>query len=147
MAPRRRLRWKSERSTLATAACLCWLLSPAFAADSSGPKPGESTEETARASEAPPAAPTSATTATVSATAQREDLNLLGVTDANSGESRRNENVQFNPVDNNALRELNSRVGITATIVEQFKVDRSYFRKRVRPPGTGAAPPGGLQIL
>jgi hypothetical protein len=42
---------------------------------------------------------------------QRTQLNLLGQTDTSSGESRRNENVQFNLIDNNSLRELNLRVG------------------------------------
>lgn len=35
---------------------------------------------------------------------KRTELNLLGKTDTASGESRRNENVQFNLVDNNAHR-------------------------------------------
>src|SRR5262245_58402419 len=47
---------------------------------------------------------------------KRVEMNLLGKTDAASGESRRNENVQFNLVDNNSLKELNVRLGTTATI-------------------------------
>src|SRR5262245_28055212 len=43
--------------------------------------------------------------------AKRIELNLLGKTDAAAGESRRNENIQFNLVDNNALKELNIRLG------------------------------------
>ena len=35
-------------------------------------------------------------------TSDRTALNLLGRTDTDSGESRRNENVQFDPIDNNA---------------------------------------------
>ncbi len=58
---------------------------------------------------------------------QRTDLNLLGKTDTGSGESRRNENVQFNPIDNNALKELNVRMGTTATLVQEFQADRGYF--------------------
>ena len=58
---------------------------------------------------------------------QRANLNLLGQTDTRSGESRRNENVQFNLVDNNALKEMNIRLGATATIVEALQVDRGYF--------------------
>jgi hypothetical protein len=58
---------------------------------------------------------------------QRARLNLLGQTDAQSGESRRNENVQFNLVDNNLLRELNTRLGTTATIIQEFRPDRGYF--------------------
>ncbi len=58
---------------------------------------------------------------------RRIELNLLGKTDTNSGESRRNENIQFNLVDNNALKELNVRLGTTATIVQEFRVSSSYF--------------------
>jgi hypothetical protein len=56
----------------------------------------------------------------------RTQLNLLGQTDAASGESRRNENVQFNLIDNNALKELNQRMGVTATFVV-FEPNRNYF--------------------
>jgi len=58
---------------------------------------------------------------------KRIEMNLLGAADTEGGESRRNENVQFNLVDNNALKELNLRVGTTATLVPEFKADRSYF--------------------
>ena len=58
---------------------------------------------------------------------QRTQLNLLGQTDTNSGESRRNENVQFNLIDNNVLRELNLRVGTTATIIAEFNATRNFF--------------------
>ena len=54
-------------------------------------------------------------------------MNLLGRTRTNSGESRRNENVQFNLIDNNALKEMNVRVGITATLFDEFRADRTYF--------------------
>jgi hypothetical protein len=57
----------------------------------------------------------------------RTQLNLLGQTDTQSGESRRNENVQFNLIDSNTLRELNTRLGATATVVEAFLADRGYF--------------------
>ena len=67
-----------------------------------------------------PAAPPAAAT-------PRADLNLLGRTRTNAGESRRNENVQFNLIDNNAQKEMNGRLGITATVVEEFRADRSYF--------------------
>lgn len=59
--------------------------------------------------------------------AERTELNLLGQTDTASGESRRNENVKFNPIDNNALREVNVRIGTTATLVEEFEPQRTYF--------------------
>ena len=59
--------------------------------------------------------------------ADREELNLLGQTDTESGESRRNENVRINLIDNNVLKELNQRIGASATIVESFEVDKEYF--------------------
>ena len=69
---------------------------------------------------------------------QRIQLNLLGQTDIQSGESRRNENLQFNLIDTNTVRELNLRVGATATLFNQFRPDRSYFGSEYgRPP----APP------
>jgi len=58
---------------------------------------------------------------------KRVELNLLGKEDTAKGESRRNENIQFNLVDNNALKELNVRLGATATLVQEFRVDRGYF--------------------
>ncbi len=58
---------------------------------------------------------------------KRVELNILGTTDAAAGESRRNENIQFNLVDNNALKELNVRLGTTATIQREFLPERNYF--------------------
>lgn len=72
--------------------------------------------------ETPPAAPAEET-----AGAGRAGANLLGQTDTAKGEARRNENVQINLVDTNAARELNVRVGATATIIEEFRPDRGYF--------------------
>ncbi len=57
----------------------------------------------------------------------RTQLNLLGQTDSKSGESRRNENVQFNLIDNNALKEINQRLGISATFVQEFAPEKNYF--------------------
>jgi len=57
---------------------------------------------------------------------KRIELNLLGRTNTTGGESRRNENIHFNLVDNNALKELNVRLGTTATILE-FHPERGYF--------------------
>ncbi len=77
---------------------------------------------------------------------ERTQINLLGQTDTNSGESRRNENVQFNLVDNNALKELNVRLGATATIINEFEVDRRYFGSEF---GASVQPPvhaPGLRI-
>ena len=58
---------------------------------------------------------------------KRTELNLLGVTDSAAGESRRNENVQFNLIDNNALKYLNIRLGTNATIITEFQPERKYF--------------------
>src|SRR5579859_7537401 len=58
---------------------------------------------------------------------QRTEINLLGKVDTQSGESRRNENVQFNLIDNNTRKELNTRLGTSATIVDEFHPDRNYF--------------------
>ena len=58
---------------------------------------------------------------------KRSDVNVLGKTDSSSGESRRNENVQFNLIDNNSLKESNLRLGTSATITSEFAVDKNYF--------------------
>ncbi|MEJ5366883.1 MAG: heparinase II/III family protein [Bryobacteraceae bacterium] len=81
---------------------------------------------TLRAIKAELAAPLQAD-ARAEAQRRRVELNLLGAADAESGESRRNENVQFNLVDNNALKELNVRLGVTATIVREFQPERGWF--------------------
>ena len=67
----------------------------------------------------PAASPTTA--------AQRTQLNLLGEVDSEGGEGRRNENVQLTLINNNVLKELNTRMGTTATVVETFDVERNYF--------------------
>jgi len=74
--------------------------------------------------------------------ARRVELNLLGAANTAAGESRRNENVQFNLIDNNALKELNVRMGTTATLVEEFRADRNYFGAEFgnRPPAALHAP-------
>ncbi len=73
----------------------------------------------------PPPKPPSAEPAPDSS--KRVELNLLGRTDAASGESRRNELIVFNLIDNNVLKELNVRLGTTATLVQEFRPDRNYF--------------------
>jgi hypothetical protein len=75
-------------------------------------------------------------------TGKRIELNLLGKTDTQSGESRRNENVHFNLIDNNALKDLNLRMGTTATIVEEFQPDRSYYGVEF-----GNPPPPSLHLV
>ncbi|MDA2938398.1 TonB-dependent receptor, partial [Acidobacteria bacterium AH-259-A15] len=74
---------------------------------------------------------------------------LLGEVDTKSGESRRNENIQFNLVDNNALKELNVRLGTTATIVQEFRINQGYFGAEFgnRPtPGVHARPATGSGV-
>ena len=69
---------------------------------------------------------------------ERTALNLLGDVDTNSGESRRNENVQITLIDNNVLNELNRRMGITATVVREFEVERGYFGAEFGGPPTSS---------
>ncbi|MDE0102904.1 MAG: hypothetical protein OXN89_11035 [Bryobacterales bacterium] len=57
----------------------------------------------------------------------RTEMNLLGEVDTETGESRRNENVQLTLVDNNVLKEINVRMGTSATIVREFDVSNGYF--------------------
>src|SRR5512143_1116906 len=87
----------------------------------------------------PPAAQTGAPAPTVE---QRTKLNLLGQTDTQAGESRRNENVQFNLVDNNALKELNGRLGTTATATSEFRPELRYFGTEF-----GNKPSGLIQLV
>ncbi len=47
--------------------------------------------------------------------------------ESTAGESRRNENVQFNQIDNNGQKEAQNRLGTTATAVDEFKPDQNYF--------------------
>ena len=57
----------------------------------------------------------------------RTRLNLLGEVNSESGEARRNENVRLTLIDNNVLKELLRRMGATATIIDEFSAERSYF--------------------
>ena len=61
----------------------------------------------------------------------RTELNLLGQTDASVGESRRNENVRITLVDNAVQRELNERLGASATVIKEFKAETSYFGSEI----------------
>ncbi len=58
---------------------------------------------------------------------ERTRLNLLGEVDSESGEARRNENVRLTLIDNNVLKELLRRMGATATIIEGFAAEQSFF--------------------
>ena len=69
----------------------------------------------------------------------RTELNLLGQTDASAGESRRNENVRITLVDNAVQRELNERLGASATIIKEFKAETSYFGAEI-----GSSPSSSL---
>lgn len=71
----------------------------------------------------------------------RTSLNLLGAANTEKGESRRNENVQITLIDNNATRELNTRVGTSATIVPEFQPDKGYFTSEL-----GNTPRSGIHI-
>jgi hypothetical protein len=86
------------------------------------------TGETEEAEASGPSAAAAATAAGEAAAVEnRTSLNLLGQANTGRGESRRNENVQITLIDNNAARELNARVGTTATVVEEYQPDRGYF--------------------
>ena len=92
----------------------------------SGAGEGEGSEAEAEASETE--VPESAESAAGdSAAADRTRLNLLGEVNSEQGEGRRNENVRLTLIDNNVLRELNERLGISATAVKGFQIDRSYW--------------------
>ena len=67
----------------------------------------------------------------------RTALNLLGQVNSSSGESRRNENVDITLIDNNVQKELNIRMGTTATIVRSFDADKGYFGAEFGGPPTG----------
>ena len=102
--------------------------------------PPSSTSQPSESNEAPD--PRDAAGFTESSTLdQRTEINLLGQTDTGAGESRRNENVQFNLVDNNALKELRVRLGTTATIIEQFRPSSGYFGAEF-----GASPKGPSHV-
>jgi len=103
--------------------------------------PSQPSSETPSAAEQPAEQP--AETPSPAAAPDRTALNLLGQEDTKSGEGRRNENVQFNLVDTNALQELNVRLGVTATIVQTFAPDRDYYGSEYgkRPPPPLRLPP------
>jgi hypothetical protein len=94
-----------------------WAQQPAPPAEVEPPASAESGE----AEEPAVADPSSA------ATQNRTSLNLLGQTNAQGGESNRNQNVAISLVNNSAAQELNARVGTTATLIPEFQADRGYF--------------------
>ncbi len=86
-----------------------------------------SASEPATATEASDTSDASESTASDGQSADRTRLNLLGEVNSEQGEGRRNENVRLTLIDNNVLRELNERLGISATAVKSFQIDRSYW--------------------
>ena len=106
-------------------------LSPGPLASQDSSSGGASGSETSEAGAT--AVPVTASTASpgtgdgASASADRTRLNLLGEVNTEQGEGRRNENVRLTLIDNNVLRELNERLGISATAVKNFQIDRSYW--------------------
>ena len=79
---------------------------------------------------------------------KRTELNLLGQTDVQAGESRRNENIQFNLIDNNALKDLNARLGTSATAIYRVPPRASLFRNGIRqtsPPDSSSLTPPGIR--
>jgi hypothetical protein len=102
-------------------------------------------ETTPQKEPAPAAAP--ATSDRPAEQRKRIELNLLGATDTQGGESRRNENRQFNLIDNNALKELNVRLGVSATLVEEFRPDRNWFGVEIGNPPAASLPVVALKKL
>ncbi|MCC6540221.1 MAG: hypothetical protein IT162_21920 [Bryobacterales bacterium] len=96
---------------------------------------------------APAPAAEAETTPASADSGRRAELNLLGQTNSDAGESRRNENVQFTLVDNNSQRELNIRLGLTATTVTEFEADRNYYSAEYGTPAAGAPHQGKLAAV
>ena len=91
----------------------------AVAAPSQQPSPEDSS-----ANEAPT---TALPEAEVGDDGGRTALNLLGEVDSDEGEGRRNENVRITLIDNNVLRELTTRMGTTATVPLDLRIENRYF--------------------
>ena len=109
---------------------------PGEAGSASGSGPAESTSSPSAGAPSEGSAPAPAVSPDASAAADRTRLNLLGEVNSEQGEGRRNENVRLTLIDNNVLRELNERLGISATAVGSFQIDRSYWATEFGgPPG------------
>lgn len=76
-----------------------------------------------------------------SGSAPRTSVNLLGQVNSAKGEARRNENVQIDLIDNNVQKELNQRIGVTATIVNSFPANQSFFGAEF-----GGSPTGQIHL-
>ena len=121
----------------------CSLLLFAALGPSAGTKDTPPTA-TATAAETQPeadAAPSEASPEPSEADASDGEVNLLGRAKTGSGEGRRNENVQFNLIDNNAAKEAAIRLGTSATLVSEFAPERNYFSSEL-----GAAPNGPVAL-
>jgi hypothetical protein len=70
-----------------------------------------------------------------------ETANVLGRTNAQAGEARRNENIFITALDNNTQKESNIRLGTTATILTEFNAATRYFGSEF-----GIAPSSGLHL-
>ena len=130
---------------VATFAALVVLAVPAFAQSAASDSAANGSEPAGELSETPDDAATDSETGEVSASdaADRTRLNLLGEVNSEQGEGRRNENVSLALIDNNVLKELNERLGISATAVKNLQIDRSYWATEFGgPPGRPVhAPP------
>ena len=132
--------------SLATAA---FLLTAVAGLNAQGQQQPEEEDTPTPAAETPDTAEGTADSSQGTAADQRTSLNLLGQEDTQSGEARRNENVQFNLVDTNTLQELNIRLGATATIVTDFQPDRDYYGAeygRRAPPNLHMPPARGQDL-
>lgn len=99
---------------------LCLFLVSVLLAQSGGDSNGEPAP-------APSDAPAEAVDELLESPVDSSGVNLLGQADSDAGESRRNENVQFDLIDNNAFKESAIRLGTSATIVSEFGAENSYF--------------------
>jgi hypothetical protein len=102
---------------------------------------GPQTEDKNAATPAP--APSAAPVAAASDPA-RPAL-TVGKTNTESGEARRNENIQFSQIDNNAEKELAQRMGTSATVITEMKSERSYFGAEYGGSAPGALHPAALR--
>ena len=117
--------------------CLAAMVAPAFGQAQENPEPPESAS--AERGEEPQQPPDS--------DAGRTTLNLLGEVNSDEGEGRRNENVRITLIDNNVLRELTTRMGTTATVPSDVRIENRYFAsefgqppKRLKQAGVARVP-------
>ena len=138
----------APRTAAVVAALAALMFVPPLCAQDREPA-AQSANGSASAEEADPNAPA----AVSEVSADRTELNLLGEVDSERGEGRRNENLGLTLIDNNVLRDLNERLGTTATLVRDSKIEQSYWgaelggppsRPLHLPPARAAAVHGNL---